>query len=335
MATLLAASAVLAESEPLPVSVRPLQEVVIYPPLEAYGTALSVNESRISAEVSARIIDIPARVGQIVPRGATLVALDSKDFELAVQSAEASLEAARARTQLAELQFERAKTLVEKNFMSRETLNQRETELAAQRADAAASEARLAGARRNLEKTRIRAPFKSIIKERAAGVGETAAPGMHLLAILDAERIEVSAQIQPQHVAGLRETQEIIFATSRERFPVVLLRVVPALSARERTQEARFTFRTAPALPGEPGRILWRSARPHVPADLLVRRHGGLGIFVVNDGRARFVALPQAEEGRAAPVAEPLSSLVVVEERHRLNGGEPVNPARTPSPARP
>jgi hypothetical protein len=84
---------------------------------------------------------------------------------------------------------------------------------------------------------------------------------------------------------------------------VKLLRVSPAMNLASRTREARFSFtRTAPA-PGSNGVLRWRDPRAFVPADYVLSRAGRLGVFVVRGQHARFVALPNAQEGRPAAAA--------------------------------
>ena len=77
-----------------------------------------------------------------------------------------------------------------------------------------------------------------------------------------------------------------------------------------------------PAPPGAAGRIAWRDAQPHVPAALVVRRGGRLGLFVAEQGTARFVPLAEAQEGRPAAVALPPATPVVVSGHLALQDGE-------------
>lgn len=55
--------------EPIPVSLRPLSEVIVYPEQSAPATVRSLNESRLSAEINARIEAIEVKVGEAVRRG--------------------------------------------------------------------------------------------------------------------------------------------------------------------------------------------------------------------------------------------------------------------------
>lgn len=64
-------------------------EIALYPEREASAQAVALNESRISAELAARLEAIPVEVGQVVPRGAVLARLDCRDQELARERADA------------------------------------------------------------------------------------------------------------------------------------------------------------------------------------------------------------------------------------------------------
>lgn len=307
------------------IATRPFSELAIYPEREAFASVLSLNDSRIAAEISARIVEIPVEVGQVVERGAVLVRLDPADFELAVQQAEAALEAVRARAVLARSQLERARALMQQGFISSEALNQREAEARAAAADASAGEAALARARRGLAKSVVRAPFRAIVRERLASVGEIASPGTQLLRVLDASRIEVSAQVSSDDAAELPRVKQIAFVDqAATRYALKLIRVVPALDPRERSQEARLRFTGEPALPGAAGRVLWKTQRAHVPAAFVLRRDGQLGVFVAENGKARFVALPEAQEGRPAALDLPAQTRIVTEGRLQLRAGDAI-----------
>jgi RND family efflux transporter MFP subunit len=312
-----------AHAQAVAIATQPLSQLAVYPEREAFATVLSLNDSRIAAEVSARIVEIPVEIGQVVERGALLVRLDAGDFDLAVRQAEAALEAVRARAQLARAQLERARALKEQGFISSEALNQRESEARAAAAEAASSEAALASARRALGKSVVRAPFRAIVRERLASVGEIASPGTPLLRVLDASRIEVSAQVHNEDAGELPRVKQVDFVDQAGKaYPVRLLRVVPALDPRERSQEARLRFAAQPALPGSAGRLLWRTQRAHVPAAYVLRRDGQLGVFVAEDGKARFVPLREAQEGRPAAVDLPPQTRIVTEGRLQLRPGD-------------
>ena len=320
-------SATTAGAQPIQVATQVFSDIAIYPQREAFATVISLNDSKIAAEVTGLIVEIPVEVGQVVPKGATLVRLDTRDFALAAERAAAALESARSANLLAEQKLERARKLVDDGFISPEALDQRKSEARTAAAQLKAAQAELATARRNVRKCLIRAPFKAIIKARIGQVGEIASPGAPLVHVLDASRIEVSARVQPGHVAELQSSKRVVFEARTDSFPLKLRRIVPAINERERNQEARFRFSGESAMPGTAGRVVWQSTQAHLPPDLVLRRDGRLGVFVAKGDRAMFVPLPLAQEGRPAPANLAPSDAIITEGRYQLQDGDPISRA--------
>jgi len=243
---------------------------------------------------------------------------DSRDYVIAAERAKAALESATSTYQFAVQQLERSRKLVAEGFVSPQALNQQETDVRTANAMVRTAKADLASARRNIKKCLIRAPFKAIIKERLGQVGEIATPGAPLVRVLDASSIEVSARIQPDDAEELQSSTSIIFESREERLPLKLRRIVPALDQRERSQEARLRFKKRSALPGAPGRVVWQSPQAHLPPDLVLRRGTELGVFVAANGKALFVAIPQAQEDAA----------IIINGRYQLQNGDAVTIAQ-------
>lgn len=306
-----------ATASPAAIVARPLSELAIYPERTAPAQSLAPNESKLSAEVAARILALPYDVGQTVRKGEVVARLDARDFELAVAKTRAGITAAEARIALAESQLKRAKALEQQKFIAEEVVTQRETELAVQRAELAVQQTNLASARRDLDKTMVRAPFDAIVKQRHAGVGELAAPGAALVTLVDRAQPEVSAQVQWTDSQSLRDTNGAVFSADVQ-YPLKLTRISPAVDRQSRTVEARLAFQGRAAPPGTSGRLVWRDARPHVPAEYVVRREGVLGVFVIAGNAPKFVPLPDAQEGRPAAVALPPDAKIVTDGRNTL-----------------
>lgn len=308
--------------QPIAVSVNVLSELVVLAERDAPASALSLNQSRLSSEVTALIEAIPAQVGMQVEAGSLLVQLDSRDYELALKRSTAALQSVQARIKLAEFQHQRARELYTKKFASEDTLTQRATELTVLKAELAAAQAQLDSARRDLEKCRITAPFRAVVMERNAQQGELAVPGTPLVAVIDIEHLEVSAQIQTKDAVALESAASVTFVAPGQTYPVRLLRLSPAVDANTRTRAARFAFISDSAPSGSEGRIVWRSVQPLLPPELISRRNGRLGVFIAEHDQARFVALEQAQEGRPAPIGMPLDTRVILDGRFGLQDGQ-------------
>ncbi len=115
------------------------------------------------------------------------------------------------------------------------------------------------------------------------------------------------------------------FESGGERWPVRLARLSPVGVGAGGARGARFQFDGPAPGAGRSGEVVWRVGSGQLPAGLLTRRDGTLGVFLVRDDAAVFVPLPGAEEGRPAEVELPGESLVVVQGRQRLQDGDRVS----------
>jgi RND family efflux transporter MFP subunit len=310
------------------IETQALSAVAIHPQREAAASVIARNESKLSAEVSGVLLRWTAEAGSTVRKGELLVEIDPTDFRLAEQRAQAALDASAARLKQAEQQLKRSQALVAQGFFSQEALIQRETEVALMRSELASNQAQRSIAQRQLAKTSLRAPFAASVKQRLAQTGEVVAPGDVLYLLAEIGAAEVSAHIAPADVAGLRQASEVVFETQGQSHPLRLLRIGATVAAPARTQEVRQRFAAAgavPVPPGTDGRLLWREAQAHLPASLLVRRGSAIGVFVQQGSSARFIALPGAQEGRAAPVSLPATTRVVVGGQATLQDGAAIN----------
>ncbi len=313
-----------AKAPAVSIATEPLSALVIHPQREIAASVIPRNESRISAEVTGVLRRWTAEAGSTVSKGEVLVEIDPADFRLAVQQAQAAVDGSVARLKQAEQQRERSKALVAQGFFSQEAQAQRDTEVALQRSELAANRAQLATAQRQLAKATLRAPFAASVMERLAQTGEVVTPGSVLYVLAETGAAEVSAKIAPADVAGLRRAREIVFETRGQSYPLRLLRVGGTVSAPARTQEVRLRFASSaasPVPPGSDGRVLWNEPQPHLPAQVLVRRGDAIGVFVQQGKIARFVALPGAQEGRAAAVSLPAGTRLVVRGQATLQDG--------------
>jgi RND family efflux transporter MFP subunit len=312
----------LAAREPISVTVKPLAKVAQFPLRQEPAKVISLNDSRLSSEITAVIADIPVQVGQVVKSGTPLVKLDRVDTELALERAKAILSSLEARQRQAQRQLQRAQTLAQQRSLSEEELHRRETNMQISEAEITAQQVAIAQIQRNLTKSVLRAPFKGIVMERLSHLGELAIPGTPLIRMLDVEGIQLSAKLQPQHIDSLKSAKNVNFMSQGRAYPVELYTVTPAMDERERSQEVRFRFTEALPLVGSTGYLLWRRDEPHLPADLLVRRGSALGLFIVADKHAKFITLEKAQEGQPAPVDLPNDSAVIIDGRFLLADGD-------------
>ncbi len=306
------------------VKTQPLSEVALYPERSAPASVVSLNQATISAQINATVTQIPVRVGDIVDKGAILARLDCTDYQFSSKVALARLDELKARIQLAKRRVKRAASLLQKQSVSEQTLEEREADLAVLQANYQAAQADLGVAELNEERCVVRSPFQALVQERVSAQGDYASIGHPLVRILDLDAIEVSAQVFAQDARYVGFADKLHFEHAGQRYPLSLRTVLPAINSQTRNQEVRLLFAGEAALPGAAGKLYWRDVRPHVPAHLLVKRDGQLGLFIVSEGQARFIAMPAAQAGRASPTNLPELTPLVVEGHLGLRDEEPV-----------
>jgi len=311
-------------SAQVPVQVSRLADVLVDLERRAPAEVRPLNEARIAAEVSSVVSAIHADVGQQVAAGDLLLELDATDYRLAVDQAQANLASLQAQKTRAEARLERARELGENQFLSADELLERHTDVAVISAQIEASEVALAIARRKLDKCRVVAPFAGVVMERQAQVGSFTLNGAALLTLSQADAIELDAEIPADIADSLDGADAMYFESRGERWPVALLRLSPVIEAERRTRRARFAFAGERPATGRSGEIAWLIERGQVPAHLVSRRNGTLGVFLHESGRAVFTPLPGAQEGRPAPAMLPPGSEVIVLGRDRLQDGDAV-----------
>ncbi|MBT7952419.1 MAG: efflux RND transporter periplasmic adaptor subunit [Gammaproteobacteria bacterium] len=318
------ASNVLVAEEAIPVKTAALSELAIYPQRTAPATVVSLNTTRVAAEIPAKIEVLNARVGDIVEKDQILVELKCIDYEIEQDGAEARLKSLEARIELAKRRLERTRKLTMKQSVSEELLDERESDLTVLQADRLAAKATLNLAKVRVATCTIKSPFRALVTERTSSIGNYAEVGKTLVKILDLEQLEISAQIYAQDVYQLETSNQLMFLHDDKSYPVNLRAILPSINSETRNSEVRLLFQNGPALPGASGKLIWNELRAHIPGNLIVKRKGELGVFIYAAGKAQFVALPTAQAGRASPVDLSLNSIIITEGHFALNNNDAV-----------
>jgi len=300
-------------ADPVTVDSVPLSEIQFYPRHTAPASVISLNNSRLSAQINARVDTISAKEGQAVKQGDILIKLDCRDSEQLLKQA-------RAQWKFASDQFGRIKRLRANKNASEESYSKSQFDLT--QAEVALSQAQL-----QVERCTIAAPFNGVILEKMVSEGDLAAPGTPLLQIVDIQNIEVDASIPYSLLNSLLEAKELFFEQRGKRYPVELLRVTDYIDTISNDQNVFLKFTDTPPLTGSGGRLTWMEPAPHLPSRYIVQREGILGLFIIDQDKARFIQLPGALEGHSAPVNLPPEQIVITSGLAGLIDDTPVTTA--------
>jgi RND family efflux transporter MFP subunit len=175
------------DSKPIAASAPPPPPVTVARPLqktitewdEYTGRFVAVEQVEIRARVSGFIDTVNFKEGQLVKQGDPLFVIDPRPYKFAVEQAQADLERAKAKLQIASLDVQRAAPLVRNQTVTeREFDTRRATERDAA-GQVSAAEAALKQAELNLEWTDVRAPISGRVSDRRVDPGNLITGGVN------------------------------------------------------------------------------------------------------------------------------------------------------------
>ena len=196
--------------------------------LPAIGTLKASQGIDLSVEIAGTITDVQFQSGEKVSKGQAIVLLDSEMEQASLTSAEADLN-------LSRLEFQRARSLLDRQAISRSEYDR----LNAESQKAAASVAQL---RASLSKKRILAPFSGTIGIRQVDVGDYIAAGTPIATLQDLSTLYVDFFLAEQHVPLLKLGQRVqlqVAAYPGERFEGVISALNPKVETTTRNVQVR------------------------------------------------------------------------------------------------
>lgn len=190
----------------------PLVEVQVVEPVQrrlevrTEGEVTALDQVALSAQVSGTALEVAPELiaGGFVQRDQVLVRIDASDYQLALESASATLAEAQAALTLEEAQAE--SSVREWQAVSEappSALVRREPQLAAARARIATAEAGIAKARLDLERTELRAPFDARVLAEDIDRGQLVALGQPIATLVSVEAVEIPVSLTESDLQAL------------------------------------------------------------------------------------------------------------------------------------
>lgn len=200
------------EQKPVPiVDVVKVEQKTVSLNLPSYGVVTPKNKTQLVTEVKGRLLTISPNfvAGGVVKKGEQLAAIEPSDYEADLNQAQASLAQAQAA-----LEEEIARGEVAKNDWKGydgglpPELGLRLPQLKKEQANVKFAQASLARAKRNLERTVIRAPFEGIIKTRIVDLGQYVTLGTNLGELYDTRTAEIRLPLANNDLAYLESVDK-------------------------------------------------------------------------------------------------------------------------------
>ena len=207
--TLMATAPVLEPAPMAPVTstvrVQSVEPEVVQLKVHSQGTVMPSTESQLIPEVSGRVVWMSPKLvaGGYFDEGETLARVDRVDYKNKADRAKASLTRAQAEQQHAKFEYQRLRSLEQRQLTSRSQL---ENALRALRvADAALQDAKVNfdQATQDLERTEITAPFTGLVRSENVDIGQFISRGSAIATLYASDLAEVRLPIADRQLAFL------------------------------------------------------------------------------------------------------------------------------------
>lgn len=317
---------------PLAVSAVQVQPERFRRRVEIVGTLAGEQEVALSSEVAGRVEAVRADLGDRVSKGQVLMELDPTEFKLAVERQRAALQEvlaqlgvpqegdplpepaqtsvvrrAAAEADAANADYERAKSLHAEGVLSQQAYDSAEARFRTSQANYSAAleqarnllahvenlRAQLSMAQKNLEDTKIRAPFVGTVRERLAEVGQYVREQAPVLSLASTQPLKLRASVPEQffpYVPVGATVEVAVEAYPAEKFSGRVTRVAQAIQPDSRTFgiEARVDNAQDRLRPGLFARGILETSQEdsviRVPAEAVISFYGVQKVYCVEGG---------------------------------------------------
>jgi len=169
------------------------------------GTVAPRAEADLVPEISGRVVWVASSLvpGGFIKEGEPLLRIERRDFELAVERQHAAVKRAASEVEFAASELKRRQGLSNAGVASPSQLSETRRSAAVAEADLTDARASLEQARRDLDRTEIRAPFEGRVREEAVDVGQFVERGTAIARIYATDYAEIRLPVPDHQLAFL------------------------------------------------------------------------------------------------------------------------------------
>ena len=168
----------------------------------------AVKAATVSAQTSGRVLSLHYDVNDIVPHGAPLLEITSKEQGAALAAAEAELAKAIAQDTQAQLTRQRYAALFPQGAISQGNMDEAIAQAKSAEQAVSAANANIVRANESLTYTSVSAPFSGIVTHRYVEEGETISPGQALLSGFSLSQMRAVTQVPQRYIDALKQQPE-------------------------------------------------------------------------------------------------------------------------------
>ncbi|MDN5370329.1 MAG: hypothetical protein PWP74_1637 [Shewanella sp.] len=163
------------------------------------GTLEAVKSATVSAQTNGRIVKLNFDVNDLVPAGASLLEITSKEQGASLAAAEAEYARAQALNVEAQKTLERYQKLFPQGAISKGAMDHAIANAKSTQQAASAASAQITKARESLKYTVVSAPYSGVVTARHVEEGETVSPGQPLLSGYATDKMRAVIQVPQRY----------------------------------------------------------------------------------------------------------------------------------------
>ena len=175
----------------------------------ASGTVKAKQNANISTRMMGTVQKILIKTGKNDKKGQLLIQIDNKDILAQTAQAKAGISQANTAFQMAEKNYKRFSTLLQKNSISQKEFEDVETNYKMAKSHLEMANQAYSKAQAQLNYANIRAPFDGMVTNRFINTGDIANPGMPLMHIENFSDFEVLTMIPEAFINKIQQDDEV------------------------------------------------------------------------------------------------------------------------------
>ncbi len=175
------------------------------------GSLFPMVQATVKSKVSGEVQEVTVREGQNVAAGEIIARIDGRNLQAQYDRELAAVEKAVADLDIATLNRDKNRRMLELRFISQSTYEASESAHAGSVANVKLADAQARLARIGLEDTVIRAPFAGTISRRLVQPGEQLSPGAPVAAIVDLRQMVLESAIPAADLPVVQVGQAVRF----------------------------------------------------------------------------------------------------------------------------
>ena len=264
----------------IPVQVYVVAATKLADEVTSTGSVMADEAVTIQSEISGKITSLNIREGQPVRKGQLLFTINAADVQAQLRKQEYNIKLYRAQEQ-------RERTLLAKEYISRQEYEQSNNALLTAQAD-------LQALRVTLQKAYVRAPFDGILGLRNTSVGAYVSPGTAITTLSRVSPVKVDFNVPSRFAESVRVGDPVVVTdeATTKKFEAKVYAINPQIDPVSRTLPVRAIYanKNLELRPGGFVKVnleLGETADAlQIPTEAVVPVASGYTVFIVKKGKA-------------------------------------------------